>query len=137
MVTASKSKHLGRPGKSRTAIPAQTGNWVLGKTIGAGSMGKVKLAERVEDGEQEFLTADRLLRSRLTAIIRLRSRLSPEGPPTMDTIRVEQIENEPIIRKRSTQHEKPQLALFWIIRTYALCETLCARPIIGICFLNM
>jgi len=50
--------NLGRPGKSRTVIPTQTGNWVLGKTIGAGSMGKVKLAQRVEDGEQEFLTAD-------------------------------------------------------------------------------
>lgn len=94
VATASNS---GRPGKPRTAIPAQMGNWVLGKTIGEGSMGKVKLAQRVEDGEQEFLTADRLLRSRLTAIIRLRSRLSPEGPLTMDTIRVEQIESEPII----------------------------------------
>lgn len=39
-------------GKSRTTIPAQTGNWILGKTIGAGSMGKVKLARRAEGGEQ-------------------------------------------------------------------------------------
>ena len=41
-----------RSGKSRTTIPASTGNWVLGKTIGAGSMGKVKLARRDEGGEQ-------------------------------------------------------------------------------------
>ena len=39
-------------GKSRTTIPAPTGDWVLGKTIGAGSMGKVKLARRAEGGEQ-------------------------------------------------------------------------------------
>jgi hypothetical protein len=48
----------GRPGQPRTVIPAQTGSWVFGKTIGAGSMGKVKLTQRVEDGEQELLTAD-------------------------------------------------------------------------------
>ncbi|TAQ85598.1 hypothetical protein B7494_g6077 [Chlorociboria aeruginascens] len=41
-----------RSGKSRTTIPAPTGNWALGKTIGAGSMGKVKLARRIEGGEQ-------------------------------------------------------------------------------------
>ncbi|TVY56745.1 Protein kinase kin1 [Lachnellula cervina] len=52
VVTAQESKHGGRSGKSRTTIPAQTGNWVLGKTIGAGSMGKVKLARRPEGGEQ-------------------------------------------------------------------------------------
>lgn len=52
VVTAQESRHTGRSGKSRTTIPAQTGNWVLGKTIGAGSMGKVKLARRPEGGEQ-------------------------------------------------------------------------------------
>ncbi|KAH0551604.1 hypothetical protein GP486_007177, partial [Trichoglossum hirsutum] len=36
----------------RTTINAQTGHWVLGKTIGAGSMGKVKLAKKLEGGEQ-------------------------------------------------------------------------------------
>lgn len=51
IVTPSESRHRSS-GKSRTTIPAQTGNWVLGKTIGAGSMGKVKLARRVEGGEQ-------------------------------------------------------------------------------------
>ncbi|KAI1437127.1 protein kinase [Xylaria sp. CBS 124048] len=36
---------------SRTSIPTQSGKWMLGKTIGAGSMGKVKLA-RKEDGSE-------------------------------------------------------------------------------------
>ncbi|KAL2062835.1 hypothetical protein VTL71DRAFT_5907 [Oculimacula yallundae] len=52
VVTPQESRQSGRTGKSRTTIPAATGNWVLGKTIGAGSMGKVKLARRVEGGEQ-------------------------------------------------------------------------------------
>lgn len=41
-----------RSGRTRTSIPAQSGDWILGKTIGAGSMGKVKLARRAEGGEQ-------------------------------------------------------------------------------------
>jgi hypothetical protein len=39
--------------KRRTNITApSTGTWALGKTIGAGSMGKVKLAKHCETGEQ-------------------------------------------------------------------------------------
>ncbi|PKS12850.1 hypothetical protein jhhlp_000190 [Lomentospora prolificans] len=38
--------------RSRTTIPTQSGKWILGKTIGAGSMGKVKLA-RKEDGTEQ------------------------------------------------------------------------------------
>ena len=38
--------------RSRTTIPTQSGKWILGKTIGAGSMGKVKLAHKEETGEQ-------------------------------------------------------------------------------------
>ncbi|KAL8729812.1 MAG: hypothetical protein Q9181_004870 [Wetmoreana brouardii] len=38
--------------KRRTTIPAQTGQYSLGKTIGAGSMGKVKLAKNLDTGEQ-------------------------------------------------------------------------------------
>ncbi|KAG9245609.1 serine/threonine protein kinase-like protein Kin1 [Calycina marina] len=52
VVAPMESRHGGRSSKSRTTIPAPTGNWVLGKTIGAGSMGKVKLARRIEGGEQ-------------------------------------------------------------------------------------
>ena len=39
------------PIRKRTNITAQTGTWSLGKTIGAGSMGKVKLAKNQETGE--------------------------------------------------------------------------------------
>lgn len=38
--------------KRRTTIATPSGQWALGKTIGAGSMGKVKLAKNVETGEQ-------------------------------------------------------------------------------------
>lgn len=38
--------------RRRTTVEAQTGVWSLGKTIGAGSMGKVKLARNQETGEQ-------------------------------------------------------------------------------------
>lgn len=38
--------------RSRTTIPTQSGKWILGKTIGEGSMGKVKLA-RKEDGSEQ------------------------------------------------------------------------------------
>jgi hypothetical protein len=56
VITPTESRHTGRgSGKSRTTIPAPTGDWVLGKTIGAGSMGKVKLARRVEGGEQVII----------------------------------------------------------------------------------
>lgn len=52
----------GSAAKRRTTIPAQTGQWSLGKTIGAGSMGKVKLAKNLETGEQ-VLTHSSLYRS--------------------------------------------------------------------------
>lgn len=39
-------------GKRRTSIATSTGTWLLGKTIGQGSMGKVKLAKNLETGEQ-------------------------------------------------------------------------------------
>ena len=38
--------------RRRTNIDATTGSWELGKTIGAGSMGKVKLAKNKATGEQ-------------------------------------------------------------------------------------
>ncbi|KAF7871855.1 hypothetical protein EAF04_003962 [Stromatinia cepivora] len=52
VVTPQESRHAAHRGKSRTTIPAQSGNWILGKTIGQGSMGKVKLARQAEGGEQ-------------------------------------------------------------------------------------
>ena len=38
--------------RRHTTVTATTGIWSLGKTIGAGSMGKVKLARNTETGEQ-------------------------------------------------------------------------------------
>ena len=43
-------------GRRRTTITTSTGTWMLGKTIGAGSMGKVKLAKNAETGEQVRIT---------------------------------------------------------------------------------
>lgn len=45
------SQPLAQP-KRRTMITTPTGQWALGKTIGAGSMGKVKIAKNLETGEQ-------------------------------------------------------------------------------------
>lgn len=42
----------GAKARSRTTIPTQSGKWILGKTIGAGSMGKVKLAKKEDSSEQ-------------------------------------------------------------------------------------
>ncbi|RMZ86767.1 hypothetical protein DV736_g6007, partial [Chaetothyriales sp. CBS 134916] len=39
-------------GRRRTSIKSPTGTWSLGKTIGQGSMGKVKLAKNMETEEQ-------------------------------------------------------------------------------------
>lgn len=62
------SQGNGTAAKRRTTIPAQTGQYSLGKTIGAGSMGKVKLAKNVETGEQvcrlPFASIDSSLTSR-------------------------------------------------------------------------
>lgn len=52
VVTPVESRHGSSKPRTRTTVPAKTGNWILGKTIGAGSMGKVKLAKRAEGGEQ-------------------------------------------------------------------------------------
>jgi hypothetical protein len=52
VVVPMESRQPGKPARARTVIPASTGNWVLGKTIGAGSMGKVKLARKTEGGEE-------------------------------------------------------------------------------------
>jgi hypothetical protein len=43
--------------RRRTTVDATTGHWDLGKTIGAGSMGKVKLARNKETGEQVSSTS--------------------------------------------------------------------------------
>jgi hypothetical protein len=52
--------------KRRTTITTPTGNWALGKTIGAGSMGKVKLAKNIETGEQVTIPFSFLLSAHVT-----------------------------------------------------------------------
>ncbi|KAL2818271.1 hypothetical protein BJX63DRAFT_68455 [Aspergillus granulosus] len=54
---SSTSGHHLHPGNSaqpkrRTMITTPTGQWSLGKTLGAGSMGKVKVGKHLETGEQ-------------------------------------------------------------------------------------
>lgn len=44
--------HQNPPRQRKTTIHGATGTWVLVKTIGAGSMGKVKLARRHDGSEQ-------------------------------------------------------------------------------------
>lgn len=70
-------------GRRRTTISAQTGQWALGKTIGAGSMGKVKLARNLETGEQVRIAAMCMhtCGTKLTPY-RLRSKSYPGSLPT-------------------------------------------------------
>lgn len=46
------NNHHNPPRQRKTTIHGATGTWVLGKTVGAGSMGKVKLAKRLDGSEQ-------------------------------------------------------------------------------------
>lgn len=50
--TATSGAQVPTQPRRRTTITTPTGQWALGKTIGAGSMGKVKLAKNMETGEQ-------------------------------------------------------------------------------------
>jgi serine/threonine protein kinase KIN1/2 len=53
MQAAAEARATGaRQRTTRNSLPTQSGKWILGKTIGAGSMGKVKLA-RKEDGSEQ------------------------------------------------------------------------------------
>lgn len=103
VVAPPESKHgSSKTGRSRTTITTQTGNWVLGKTIGAGSMGKVKLAKRVEGGEQ----VNELLLHAICLILMFNRSLSKSFLDCLLTtkIKAEQIANEQIIRKKFEQH---------------------------------
>lgn len=51
-VTADPRSGQVQPRRRTTIATPNTGTWALGKTIGAGSMGKVKLAKHQETGEQ-------------------------------------------------------------------------------------
>lgn len=128
VVTPQESRHAAHRGKSRTSIPAQSGTWVLGKTIGQGSMGKVKLARKSEGGEQVillfsfffwFIGAIQIsgVSFLLTTVYRLQSRLSHEDPQMTIIIKVERIKNELIIRKRFALPEKLLSSHSWTTHT--------------------
>lgn len=90
----------GTKSRSRTTVPTQSGKWLLGKTIGEGSMGKVKLA-RKEDGSEQVI---RQLLYPYTFVFAnaLISRL-PVKSSLVDrpkTTRREQIKNEPTSPRR-------------------------------------
>ncbi|KAE8149286.1 hypothetical protein BDV25DRAFT_4208 [Aspergillus avenaceus] len=50
--TSGSRLHPSVPSKRRTTISTPSGQWALGKTLGAGSMGKVKVGKNLETGEQ-------------------------------------------------------------------------------------
>lgn len=49
---AGRQSHHPQHRARKTSIQGSTGTWILGKTIGAGSMGKVKLARKSDGSEQ-------------------------------------------------------------------------------------
>lgn len=57
----SSSTLTSRSGSRKTHITCDSGTWILGKTIGAGSMGKVKLARKADGSEQVGLMQARFL----------------------------------------------------------------------------
>ena len=89
----------------RTTITGQSGTWSLGKTIGAGSMGKVKLAKKLESGEQVRERYDESRIHGLTRHIRLLLRLC-HVTRSMMAITAPKIENDRTIRKRFVRLEK-------------------------------
>ncbi|EWC44012.1 hypothetical protein DRE_01364 [Drechslerella stenobrocha 248] len=51
-MTPGSVEEAGRQKPRKTTLQGVTGTWVLGKTIGAGSMGKVKIAKKSDGSEQ-------------------------------------------------------------------------------------
>lgn len=96
----------GSSNKKRTTVTAQTGQWTLGKTIGAGSMGKVKLAKNLETGEQVFYKIEyhSFFQNFDLLSFRLRSRLYRGNPPM--NIIIAEIENGQTILRKLEQPEK-------------------------------
>lgn len=89
--------------RKRTTIIMKTGEWALGKTIGAGSMGKVKLAKNMETGEQ--VSNMHSPAHHLTdPLPRVPSKLYPGNPP-MSTEPLKS-GREPMRQKRSGHNER-------------------------------
>jgi hypothetical protein len=98
--------------RRRTTITTPTGMWALGKTIGAGSMGKVKLAKNTETGEQVCASSWAAFNHQRSTDIgrRLPSRSSHDSRPRNIALPAKQ--NGPIARRRFELLEKPR-SLVW------------------------
>lgn len=110
--TTGESTHRPAPtanntsGRRRTTITATTGIWALGKTVGAGSMGKVKLARNTESGEQAWLPNPISKCLELICSSRLPSRLCP-GSRLMSTATRLIVTERTIPRRCGLQGKRP------------------------------
>lgn len=67
--------------RSRSTIPTQSGKWILGKTVGAGSMGKVKLAKKEDSNEQVslYILFIRAARAHSNSLLQVACKIIPRG----------------------------------------------------------
>jgi hypothetical protein len=124
--------------RRRTAIDSATGHWDLGKTIGAGSMGKVKLARNKDTGEQvrtfTFLQNSRSVSCILTRR-RSQSRSCPVNRP-MNTATHKTVK-EPTIQRKYAPPVRLLSSLSSTTLTSAACATSSAQTTTGTCCLNL
>lgn len=131
-------------GRSRTTIPTQSGKWILGKTIGAGSMGKVKLAKKEDSSEQVRHPNHRPRRTlgdgcaRLTPVTlysRSRARSFPVYLPMTASI-LEPNENEQINLRKFGLRARLRSSPCSTTHISAGCGTWSGRTTTGTCFSN-
>lgn len=128
--------------RSRTTIPTQSGKWILGKTIGAGSMGKVKLAKKEDSSEQVSLHS-LMNRSNIANFFSLLlffsrslARSFLEARQTTPS-KAEQTRNVMITPRKSGPPERLLSSPYSIIPTFAAYEMSCEPTITGICSSSM
>ena len=107
--------------KRRTTITApSTGTWALGKTIGAGSMGKVKLAKNAETGEQvcTLVVYMRGMQLYNRSRVKIKESVNVNRPPSRSfrdsprtSIRAPPTANEPTTPKKSELPERLPLSV--------------------------
>jgi hypothetical protein len=104
--TATSAPAAAAAPRRRTTITTPTGQWALGKTIGAGSMGKVKLAKNTETGEQVRYSTiiDSNYRHNTDYGRRLLLKLCHDSRPR--NIALAGRQREPIAQRRFAQLEK-------------------------------
>lgn len=109
--------------KRRTTITTPSGQWALGKTIGAGSMGKVKLAKNLETGEQvrppiaaEHTHAQEI-KPDTNYYCRWLLRLFQDSRPKTSAAHGKR--KGPIAQRKSEQREKQRLSVWSTTHIYA------------------